>query len=87
MKNSRITIANTPAQIRRCHPVFRQEGDRSRGFGAELLDWLLKQAREHACENLELDSGVQRFDAHRFYLLKRMNISSYHFRIKIEQKE
>jgi hypothetical protein len=26
-------------------------------------------------------------DAHRFYLLKRMNISSYHFRIKIEQKE
>jgi len=37
----------------------------------------------HGCKNLELDSGVQRFDAHRFYLLKRMNISSYHFSIKI----
>ena len=24
MKNSRITIANTPAQIRRCHPVMRE---------------------------------------------------------------
>src|SRR5947208_15380029 len=24
MKNSQITIANTPAQIRRCHPVMRQ---------------------------------------------------------------
>src|SRR5260370_8552178 len=24
MKNSQITIANTPAQIRRCHPVIRQ---------------------------------------------------------------
>jgi len=24
MKNSRITIANTPAQIRRCHPVIRE---------------------------------------------------------------
>src|SRR6266849_8119952 len=61
-----------------------RESDRSRGFGGEFLDWLIKQAAEHGCENLELDSGVQRFDAHRFYLLKRMNISSYHFRIKIE---
>jgi GNAT superfamily N-acetyltransferase len=55
--------------------------DRSLGFGGKLFDWLLEQAREHGCDNLELDSGVQRFDAHRFYLLKRMNISSYHFRI------
>src|SRR6266571_9338939 len=65
--------------------LVTRESDRSRGFGGELLDWLIKQAREHGCENLELDSGVQRFNAHRFYLLKRMNISSYHFRIKIEQ--
>ncbi|MGZ5023946.1 MAG: GNAT family N-acetyltransferase, partial [Chthoniobacterales bacterium] len=28
---------------------------------------------------LTLDSGVQRFDAHRFYLMKRMKISSHHF--------
>ena len=63
------------------------ESDRSRGFGGELLDWLIRQAREHGCENLELDSGVQRFDAHRFYLLKRMHISSYHFRIKIEPND
>ena len=58
--------------------------DRSRGFGGELIDWLLDQARERGCESLELDSGVQRFDAHRFYFSKRMSISSYHFRIKIE---
>jgi len=55
--------------------------DRSRGFGGILLDWLIEQAREKGCDNLELDSGVQRFDAHRFYFLKRMSISSYHFRI------
>jgi GNAT superfamily N-acetyltransferase len=64
-----------------------RERDRSRGFGGELLDWLIKQAREHGCDNLELDSGVQRFDAHRFYFSRRMNISSYHFRIKIEQND
>ena len=67
--------------------LVTREGDRSRGFGGELLVWLIKQAREHGCENLELDSGVQRFDAHRLYLLKRMNISSYHFRIKIEPND
>jgi GNAT superfamily N-acetyltransferase len=61
--------------------------DRSRGYGGELFDWLVEQAREHGCENLELDSGVQRFDAHRFYLVKRMNISSYHFRISTSERK
>jgi len=67
--------------------LVTRESDRSRGFGGELLDWLIEQAREHDCENLELDSGIQRFDAHRFYFAKRMDISSYHFRIKIEQDD
>ena|ERR1700687_1495877 len=109
MKNSGISIATTPEQIQRCHPVMRElrplfqepeqfaervlhqqkqgyllaflehdgevcavagyrfleslfsgkflyvddlvtrEGDRSRGLGGELLDWLIKQAREHGC--------------------------------------
>jgi hypothetical protein len=31
---------------------------------------------------VELDSGVQRHDAHRFYLTNRMVISSYHFRLR-----
>ena len=67
--------------------LVTRESDRSCGFGGELLDWLVEQARARGCENLELDSGVQRFDAHRFYFSKRMSISSYHFRIKIDQKE
>jgi GNAT superfamily N-acetyltransferase len=67
--------------------LVTRESDRSCGFGGQLLDWLIEQAREHGCENLELDSGVQRFDAHRFYFSKRMSISSYHFRIKIGSNE
>ena len=63
--------------------LVTRDRDRSRGFGGALLDWLVEQARTHVCDNLELDSGVQRFDAHRFYLLKRMNISSHHFSIKL----
>ena len=64
--------------------LVTRESDRSRGFGAELLDWLIERARANSCETLELDSGVQRFDAHRFYISRRMSISSYHFRIKLE---
>lgn len=56
---------------------------RSRGHGAALLDWLAERARGAGCQFLELDSGVQRFDAHRFYFVKRMHISAYHFRLKL----
>ncbi len=53
--------------------------DRSRGFGAALFDWLVAEARRYDCAALTLDSGVQRFGAHRFYLLKRMDITAHHF--------
>lgn len=52
---------------------------RSQGYGDILFDWLLATASERGCDQLDLDSGVQRFDAHRFYLRKRMRISSHHF--------
>lgn len=54
---------------------------RSQGHGKTLLAWLVQRAREHGCRNLELDSGVQRFDAHRFYLTNGMIISSHHFKL------
>jgi GNAT superfamily N-acetyltransferase len=56
---------------------------RSHGHGQALLDWLARRARVEGCQFLELDSGVQRFDAHRFYLTQRMQISSHHFRLKL----
>lgn len=56
---------------------------RSRGHGKALLDWLAERARGAGCQFLELDSGVQRFDAHRFYFVNRMHISSYHFRLPL----
>jgi len=144
MKDTRIGIAKTEEEIRRCYPVMRElrthlahekeftdrvavqqkqgyhlaflesdgevcavagyrfldslfsgknlyvddlvtrDADRSRGYGGKLLDWLADEARANNCKTLELDSGVQRFDAHRFYFSKRMSISSYHFRINLE---
>ena len=56
---------------------------RSLGYGGALLDWLAATARAAGCKKLELDSGVQRFAAHRFYLTKRMIISSHHFSLEL----
>ena len=54
-------------------------GARSGGVGKALLDELARRARDGGCTVLDLDSGVQRHDAHRFYLRERMHISSHHF--------
>lgn len=59
------------------------ERARSRGHGALLMNWLIEQARAAGCEQLHLDSGVQRFAAHRFYLRERMEITSHHFALKL----
>jgi GNAT superfamily N-acetyltransferase len=56
---------------------------RSRGHGKELLEWLSEYAKKQGCQELHLDSGVQRFDAHRFYLRERMWITSHHFARKL----
>jgi GNAT superfamily N-acetyltransferase len=64
--------------------LVTREDARSRGYGGELFDWLVEQARANECRQLQLDSGVQRFGAHRFYLTKRMAISSHHFSLTID---
>ena len=63
--------------------LVTREADRSAGYGGKLFDWLVQQARAHQCDHFELDSGVQRFDAHRFYLMKRMKIASHHFSLQL----
>lgn len=56
---------------------------RSEGHGQRLFKWLVKQARSQKCDQLHLDSGVQRFGAHRFYLSGRMDIIAHHFAMKL----
>ena len=55
------------------------ESERSRGVGAMLLAELLDRAKQTGCEILDLDSGVDRGEAHRFYMREGLTISSFHF--------
>lgn len=64
--------------------LVSKEGERSKGYGGQLFDWLVEYARSEGCEQFHLDSGVQRFAAHRFYLLKRMSIDAHHFGLRLK---
>jgi len=59
------------------------ETRRSRGHGKTLMDWLKREAREHGCVQLQLDSGVQREQTHRFYFREGLTINCYHFRVDL----
>ena len=57
---------------------------RSLGYGKQLLSWLIAHARSQDCRQLQLDSGVHRFAAHRFYMREGMHISAHHFELMLE---
>lgn len=63
--------------------LITRSSARSQGYGDTLFAWLLEYGKQNACQQLHLDSGVHRFEAHRFYLRQRMKIASHHFSIKI----
>ena len=74
-------IVATTDSIRKLYvdDLVTVETERSRGFGSALLAELEERARAAGCRLLDLDSGVQRQDAHRFYMRHGMAITSFHF--------
>lgn len=56
-----------------------REVSRRRGHGRALLDAIAVEARALGCSAVHLDSGHQRYDAHRVYLAAGYEIRSHHF--------
>lgn len=63
--------------------LITDEQERSKGWGEQLFQWLVQQAKDTNCTQLQLDSGTFRHGAHRFYFRQGMHISSYHFAMKL----
>lgn len=63
--------------------LITDQAHRSMGYGKLLLEWLKNYARERGCVQLHLDSGVQRFAAHKFYLENGFRIASHHFAMSL----
>jgi GNAT superfamily N-acetyltransferase len=59
--------------------LITQEAHRKAGHADGLMQWLIAEAQRLGCDQLQLDSGVQRHVAHRFYFAHGMHISAYHF--------
>jgi GNAT superfamily N-acetyltransferase len=60
---------------------------RKKGYASQLLDWVLKYAKDNGYNQVHLDSGANpgRYDAHRLYLNKGFNITSFHFAVTIDK--
>ncbi|KOG28540.1 GNAT family N-acetyltransferase [Streptomyces resistomycificus] len=73
-------VVNTSA-LRKLYvdDLVTAEAARSGGVGHALLAYLEERGRVLGCRKINLDSGTQRTDAHRFYLRERMDISGFHF--------
>ncbi|EGQ9441015.1 GNAT family N-acetyltransferase [Vibrio cholerae] len=56
---------------------------RSKGVGKLLIDWFKSYAIEEGCGQIHLDSGVQRFLAHKFYLREGFIIGCHHFSLVV----
>jgi GNAT superfamily N-acetyltransferase len=72
---------NTVRFGQRCHveELAVDPGRRSEGIGKALLDAAKGWARGAGADHLELESGLAREDAHRFYERERPSWKSYSF--------
>ncbi|GAA4423899.1 GNAT family N-acetyltransferase [Georgenia halophila] len=75
----RVLATTKPGRKLYVDDLVTTNENRSAGVGTVLLRELESRGRAAGCPVIELDSGVQRHGAHRFYLRERMHISSHHF--------
>ncbi len=52
---------------------------RGKGYAGKLLDFVVEKAKANGYKAVTLDSGYQRFDAHRLYLNKGFTLNCHHF--------
>jgi GNAT superfamily N-acetyltransferase len=57
--------------------------ERGKGYGAALLKFVLQKAKNENLDSVHLDSGHQRYDAHRLYLNHGFKITSHHFALEL----
>ena len=75
----RVMATTLPLRKLYVDDLVTRSDRRSAGHGHAMLAELERRARDAGCTVLDLDSGVQRPDAHRFYMREGMPITSFHF--------
>ena len=74
-----LTLLSHQGRILYVDDLITDQTRRSQGYAKALINHLCTYNKEQGCNTITLDSGVQRFAAHRFYLRERFDILSHHF--------
>ena len=59
--------------------VYIKPEYRSMGLGKQVFKWIYNYAKEKGCETAELNSYVENYPSHKFYLNENYVIKGYHF--------
>lgn len=59
--------------------------NRKHGYGGKVLKWVIDEAKKVNCDQVHLDSGPQRYDAHRLYLNHGFKIIGHHFALDLQE--
>lgn len=57
---------------------------RRNGYGGTLLKWLIEWAKKENCDQVHLDSGPHRHEAHRLYLNHGFKIIGHHLALNFK---
>lgn len=58
---------------------------RKKGYGKKILSWVINEAKKAKYDQVHLDSGPQRHDAHRLYLNHGFKIIGHHFALDLKE--
>jgi hypothetical protein len=64
------------------HVIIKPEYQ-NKGIGNEIFEFIFRYAKEKGCETSELNSYVQNFRSHKFYMNHGYVIKGYHFLKKL----
>jgi ribosomal protein S18 acetylase RimI-like enzyme len=65
--------------------LVADQAERSRGYGAQLLDKLKEEGRARGCKKLVLDTGLDNYLAHRFYFRPGLLAQALRFNVLLEE--
>lgn len=57
-----------------------------KGYATTLMTWLMGYGKSHHCRSLQLDSGIQRSPAHRFYFGRGFSIMAFRFAQSLDER-
>ncbi|KAB2834901.1 MAG: GNAT family N-acetyltransferase [Caedimonadaceae bacterium] len=63
--------------------LITKASSRGKGYGSALLSHAIDEAKRKGCDEVHLDTGYERYDAHRAYLKHGFQLNCHHLSLKL----